>query len=713
MKIRRKYRIKYRSRPWFPFFVLLLSWVITLVSGLYIDRVADLKDQLLIDGIVSQTRLAVSRRIDVYMALLHSAVGLFTLEDSISLRQFRSFTSHLELEDNYKGIQGIGYAMRIPQEKFNEEMQYIRGQGIDYLHLRPVYDRPDYYPIIYLEPLNKRNLAAIGYDMYTEPVRRAAMKKAMDTGFPAASGKVTLVQEIDKNKQAGFLIYLPVYQNNVSLHTAAEREKYLKGFVYSPFRAGDFFSSIFNTGTDRDFDLYIYDGATSDKSKLLFSSRRTPASSVINNKAVTARIDIAGNTWSFLIIPNKYILSSFERRILPLVLATGFIVSFILFFISKLQYNARINAEKLSNEILSSQQALQQTQTRLRRLVDSNIIGVAFADKDGTVFEANDEFLRIVGYTQSDLSEGRINLMLMTPHEYKNLLMKTMRRIKLYGSHMPYEKEYLKKDGTKVPVLVGKAQADSKSNEIVALVVDLTERKKLERQKDEFISIASHELKTPVTSLKAFTQVLAKRFSKNGDNAAAAQLEKMDSQINRLTNLIKALLDVTKIEAGKLPFNMEFFNLNTLVKEVMEDIQHTTEQHEIGMQGLITKNVYADREKTGQVLTNLLSNAVKYSPNSNKINVTLHNDKDMAVVCVQDFGVGIPKQAQSKIFSRFFRVSGNQEKTFPGLGLGLYISAEIIKRLGGKIWVESEMGKGSLFCFRLPFSRQPTKRERT
>ncbi len=239
----------------------------------------------------------------------------------------------------------------------------------------------------------------------------------------------------------------------------------------------------------------------------------------------------------------------------------------------------------------------------------------------------------------------------------------------------------------------------------VTTFTDITEKKEQERQKDEFIGVVSHELKTPVTSLKAFTQVLQNRFAKEQNMDAALYFEKMDTQINKLIVLIGDLLDVTKIEAGKIKLNNQQFDMDSLVREIVEEVQLTT-KHRIIIRGKTGKQVFGDRERIGQVLINLLSNAIKYSPSALKIIVKLSLSNSSITCSVQDFGNGIDKKNQEKLFERFYRVSGDKELTYPGLGLGLYISKEIILRQGGKIWVKSKKGKGSIFSFSVPFLKK-------
>lgn len=241
---------------------------------------------------------------------------------------------------------------------------------------------------------------------------------------------------------------------------------------------------------------------------------------------------------------------------------------------------------------------------------------------------------------------------------------------------------------------------------MLGAAIDITKRKKLEEQKDEFISLASHELKTPVTSLKAYAQVLRRKFEKKGDTLTAGLFEKMDSQINKLTMLIGDLLDSTRIHEGRLELRNEEFEINALIEDVVEDIQRTTDKHTIRTKLLKPVIIYGDRERYAQVLTNLLTNAIKYSPKSKYVDVLTKMNKNMVLVSIKDYGVGIPKENMGHLFTRFFRVENSVTDTYPGLGLGLYISREIITRQNGKIWVESKEGYGSTFTFSIPLIKK-------
>lgn len=340
--------------------------------------------------------------------------------------------------------------------------------------------------------------------------------------------------------------------------------------------------------------------------------------------------------------------------------------------------------------------------------------GVLVVSPDGKMVSYNNRFIKMWKFSKNLMSKGQDELALRDATQQLTDPQNFIKRVQeIYKSHQVSFEELHFKDGRVFDrygsPIIGE---DGTDYGYVWFFQDVTERKKLERQKDEFISIASHELKTPVTSIKSFGQVLQLRFKKEGNVQASELLGKMDAQVDKLTNLIGDLLDVTKIETGRVQYNNDFFIFDDLVSELVEEMQRTTHKHTLIQKGETKKKICADRERIGQVLTNFLSNAIKYSPHTDKIIIHLSADKGQATVCVQDFGVGIPKEKQDKVFQRFFRVSGPGKETYPGLGLGLYISSEIIRRQGGKIWVESKVGKGSTFCFALPVKVNQNKKKK-
>jgi PAS domain S-box-containing protein len=246
----------------------------------------------------------------------------------------------------------------------------------------------------------------------------------------------------------------------------------------------------------------------------------------------------------------------------------------------------------------------------------------------------------------------------------------------------------------------------------VAIAHDITERRKMEQRKDDFIALAGHELKTPITSLKAHAQLLRRRLEQSNDSEIAQytvrQLVRMDEQLGKLNELVDGLLDVSRMEAGKLDYAMREVAVDELLAETVEDLQRLSDRHTIILEDLdqvVGVKVHADRDRVGQVLTNLIMNAIKYSPNGDKVIVSSKHDESQVTVSVQDFGLGIAESDQEKIFERFVQVGGPRAQRQLGLGLGLYICSEIIKRHNGRIWVESQLDNGSTFHFTLPLAK--------
>jgi two-component system, chemotaxis family, sensor kinase Cph1 len=224
---------------------------------------------------------------------------------------------------------------------------------------------------------------------------------------------------------------------------------------------------------------------------------------------------------------------------------------------------------------------------------------------------------------------------------------------------------------------------------------------KLMKQKDEFLNVASHELKTPITSLKAYTQILSTNGAEIGDERTK-MYAKMNVQINKLTVLINDLLDTTKLQEGMLVYDKARMSLSDTLMEVTEEMARTTKGQVILLKENIPSEIVGDKDRITQVINNFLTNAVKYSRGNDKIIVRLTRQNNMAVCSVQDFGIGIPNDQHDKIFQKFYRVTGRNLETYPGMGLGLFIVKDIVERHNGKVWFESKEDEGSTFYFSIP-----------
>ena len=372
-------------------------------------------------------------------------------------------------------------------------------------------------------------------------------------------------------------------------------------------------------------------------------------------------------------------------------------------------------------ELKQVEEALRESEVRFRHLVDSNIIGITVTDPGGTIYEANETFLTLVGYSREDVASGQVNWRAMTPPEYQAQVAQTSEELRTTGVFQPYEKEYVTKTGERVPVLVGGTlfrQEGSAPSEI-CFVLDLTARKEMERQKDLFVGMTSHELKTPLAVLRGTLQLVQRRLKRVVTTAdhvppeihtffesLTKDLEELVRQVDVQTRLINDLLDISSITANTLKLELEHGDLITIVRETVEEMRMTAPERVLLLElpEHIVVSVLADRNRISQVVTNYITNAIRYARPDQPIHIGLTVEQDLARVWVRDTGPGLSQEAQKDIWLRYHQVKGArvQSGSGKGLGLGLYICQTLIAQHKGACGVESTPGEGATFWFTLP-----------
>lgn len=331
---------------------------------------------------------------------------------------------------------------------------------------------------------------------------------------------------------------------------------------------------------------------------------------------------------------------------------------------------------------------------------------ILITDTTARIYYVNPAWEKLTGYTLDEIKGENPRLLQSgkTPRRVYRSLWKNLTKGQAFSTREFINKkksgEEFQVHSTYFPII-----KDGKPAYYVQMSHDISRQVEFERQKDAFIGIASHELKTPITTLFAYAQILQKRLAQKDDEKDLTLLSHIIQETKRLTNLIDDLLNVSRLESGKMALQPEVFDLTPLVQQVVNNIGNTTETHKIKIEGSTQKDVIGDKDKIDQVITNLLTNAVKYSPQADTVIVRLLNDRHHAFVSVQDFGFGIAEEDQPHIFKRFYRTKNKDERKIKGFGLGLYITSEIVKKHKGKIWVESKIDKGSTFYFSLPLAK--------
>lgn len=328
-----------------PLAVLAVGLIASTLATLHVQRLVEEKQEENLNHLTLQAEDTIQARLATYLAMLRAGAGLIASQQkTVEREEFRLFVDQLQTANQYPGIQGIGFSARLPGDAAAARREIEERYLLSDFSIYPPGDREEIHSIIHLEPMDRRNRAAIGYDMFSDAIRREAMMRARDTGMPAASGRVQLVQEIDeKAAQAGFLIYMPVYRSGGVPETLDERRRTLLGFVYSPFRADDLMRGIFGFAARAPIDFEIYDGAIEPNNLLHRSFDAKPEPELY---ADTRPIEVAGREWTIRYWSRPDFKLASPNEFVSLIVYGGLIATLVLTLLSWSQARARRRADQ-------------------------------------------------------------------------------------------------------------------------------------------------------------------------------------------------------------------------------------------------------------------------------------------------------------------------------------------------------------------------------
>jgi CHASE1-domain containing sensor protein len=393
---------------WIAAFVLLASLSVTGVTWFIVHDKTMRLAQERFDFRVDTVNTALQSRLMSYQSMLRGAAALFAASGEVTRREWKSYVEAIRIKQEYPGIQGVGFSRRIPPAEREAHLRLIRSEGFPRYAIRPDGERTEYTSIIYLEPFDSLNQRAFGYDMFSEPVRREAMTRARDTGLPALSGKVTPAQETDKNVQAGFLMYLPVYRHGTELSTTDQRRESLEGYAYSPFRMNDFIRGI----TAKDpfgIEFEIYDGEQPLKENLMYSSSGRGGLAEHRHpylfRSRTA-IEFGGRRWLLSFTSSQQFENSIEQGKANIIIWLGTLLSLlisgmILFF--DRSYRQTIALAGMAKEfertnLILSAEAAKRKQSEIelqRRLDEISAINENMIGRENRLIELKEEVNRL------------------------------------------------------------------------------------------------------------------------------------------------------------------------------------------------------------------------------------------------------------------------------------------------------------------------------
>lgn len=473
------------SRPYTDSLAVLLIMLTCTGLVLYqVDRGVDTAAQLNFQSYVEKTHEAVKSRMRAYEQVLRGGVGLFQASQEVSRQEWHVYVTALKMEENFPGIQGVGFSKRIHSAELDRHIRQVRAEGFPEYTVKPPGERPEYTSILYLEPFNARNQRAFGYDMFSEPVRHAAMAAARDSGKATISGKVVLKQETSTDVQFGFLMYLPLYAKEVALDTPAQREQALLGYVYSPFRMNDLMRGILGgEGEAANIDLEIYDGeGVSDKVLMYDSDGVMHGKNADGHRLFSdvQKIEMQGRTWTLAVTSTP----TFEARIdhsKPLIVAiAGVIISLLFSAVVWTLATHRTRAQMLAKRMVD---ALQRQEALTQAIVDDAADGIITISERGTMLSFNHAAERMFGYEAREAMGRNVNMLMPEPYHsahdgyITNYLATGEKKIIGIGR----EVSGIRRNGEVFPMelSVSEVRITNGSHLFAGIVRDITERKRV------------------------------------------------------------------------------------------------------------------------------------------------------------------------------------------------------------------------------------------
>ena len=484
---------------WLALALLIAGLVLTCAAALYVKRGVESTARKEFVFACGEIKNRISIRLRAHAQLLRSGSAFFESADEITREAWTNFITRQKIERNLSGIQGIGYSVIIPIEELALHERKIRKEGFPQYAVKPTGKRDIYTSIIYLEPFSERNQRAFGYDMFSEPIRRKAMEHARDFDEATLSGKIMLVQETDKDIQAGTLMYVPVYEKGQPVRTIEERRRAIRGWVYSPYRMNDLMRGILGAwefGKGKQFRLEVFDDASFQSKDLLYDSspgqKLEPTSATIFNEQTSILFN--NHYWSlrFTQIGDRKGIVDYSKA--WYVLIGGTLLSVLLFILCLLLINAVSRSHTLegaltrelreSTERKQAEEALLKSEEKYRTILENIQEGYFEVDLNGNFTFFNDSICTILGYSQEEMMG--MNNRQYTDKEHSKMLYQAFNKV--YSTGKPakeFDWQIIRKDGTKRYIEVSVSLQINSSGEPIGfrgLARDITDRKMMEAE---------------------------------------------------------------------------------------------------------------------------------------------------------------------------------------------------------------------------------------
>lgn len=682
----------------------------------------ELVNDILIEQVEERAQ-AIEAEISHSLSVITSIRSFYLASEFVSRKEFNVFTTPYFAE--LDSIQALEWIPKVSASQRAAYEKRARDEGLPGFQFTekssegkmvPATEREIYFPVYYLNPI-KGNENALGFDLNSNKERRRILSISRDTGETLATAPISLVQE--RGKSFGFIVFSPIYKKNINISGIEERRAAFEGFALGVYRINDLISAALKDFPVVGLNLNVTDITDKTKEHLLMtfiegSMVEPEIEDSIKNTArsLSTVINILGREWKIDVSTTP----AFARR-LPNDHSRGFLIFGIVLTVlitwiysMLVSKTSTLNAlvVKRTEELNRSLEETASEKDKIDAIISSLGDGLLVTDNENKVLLMNKAAEELLDVQVFEAVGHSVNLAIKDD-TLRDQVIDTLKKSSGYEFDFTLDSAGDVTTGKgrimRAKTAVINDKFGNKSG-IVTIIHDVSHEREVDRMKTEFISTAAHELRTPLTSIQGYSEILSTR-----DDLSKAEREKFLGYINHqskgLAMIIDDLLNISRMENGKgLVLNRVRCDTGEAIQMICDQYDKISPNHDIACH--LPKEIvhlFVDKDKMAQVLTNLLSNAVKYSPDGGTISMTGDIEGDEYVIAVKDNGIGMTPEQMAQVFNKFYRV--NTSETAPeGTGLGMTIVKHIVEAHGGRIWLESEPGKGTKVIFTIPIKKK-------